>query len=264
MNNRPTVSALKSSPWLVWPKPNPLATVRLFCFHYAGGTALFCRTWPDRLPRSIEVCGIQLPARGDRLRERPVSRLTDLIGDIVNAIRPYLDKPFAFFGHSMGALVGFEIARELRRSMNISPHHLFVSGRRAPQMPENTPPLHDLPEEEFIEELRRLNGTPQEVLDHPELMELMIPILRADFSVCETYAYTQEPPLSCSISAYGGLHDLGIPVSDVKTWREQTSSEFTLSMFPGDHFFLKLSEAMLLRTLAQELYFIAARLQIEP
>lgn len=259
--NLARVSAYEPSPWLVWPRPDPAAFLRLFCFHHAGGTALFYRSWPDRLPRNVEVCAIQLPGRGNRLSEQPVSRLIDLTGDIVAAIGPHLNKPFAFFGHSMGALLSFETARELRRSMRIEPVHLFVSGRRAPQISEDTPPVHALPEPEFIEELRRLNGTPKEVLENPELMELMIPILRSDFSVCETYTYTKEQPLSCAITAYGGLQDLQIRPSELRAWQEQTDSSFKLRMLAGDHFFPKSAEAILLHTIAQELYNLTTKLR---
>jgi medium-chain acyl-[acyl-carrier-protein] hydrolase len=256
--NDPAACTLKATPWLVWHKTNPMespAVLRLFCFHYAGGDALFYRNWADYIPETIDICAIQLPGRGNRRQEPLVSSLAELVGDITRALRLYLDRPFAFFGHSMGALISFEIARELRRSMKVEPAHLFVSGRRAPHLPEETPPIYDLPEIEFIEELRRLNGTPKEVLDHRELMDLVIPLLRADFSICQTYVYRYEPPLSCPISAYGGLQDEDVSPSDLRGWQEQTSSDFKLRMFPGDHFFLKSSQASLLYILTQELYW---------
>ena len=135
--------------------------------------------------------------------------------------------------------------------MAVHPVRLFVSAGRAPQIPHRAPPIHTLPDEEFLAELRRLNGTPRELLDHEELMEVMLPILRADFALYETYLYSTEPPLNCPISAFGGLQDGRVSASDLEAWRSQTSASFSLRMFPGDHFFLK--EPLLLQALSQEL-----------
>jgi len=162
-----------------------------------------------------------------------------------------LDKPFAFFGHSLGALVSFELTRRLRREYGVHPVRLFVSAGRAPQIPRRGPPIHALPEEELLAELRRLNGMPGELMEHEELMEIMLPLLRADFAVYETYVYTNEPPLNCPISAFGGIQDHRVKDSDLEAWRAQTNVSFSLRMFPGDHFFLK--QPLLLRMLSQEL-----------
>lgn len=184
---------------------------------------------------------------------------------MVEAIKPailqFLDKPFAFFGHSMGAKIGFELARHLRRDEKVEPAHLFVSGSNAPQLPKEERPVHDLPEPEFIEELRRLNGTPREVFENPELMRLMIPLLRADFAVCSTYSYLDEPRLSCSISAYGGLADQEVDRGSLEAWREQTAANFLLRMFPGDHFFLNTNQSLLLRVLSRELDQVASAVE---
>jgi medium-chain acyl-[acyl-carrier-protein] hydrolase len=149
-----------------------------------------------------------------------------MVKSISEVIEPHLDKPFAFFGHSMGAMISHDLARALRRKYGVEPVHLFVSGRRAPQMPRTRKTTYDLPEPEFIEELRRLNGTPQEVLDQPELMQLMIPLLRADFSVCQTYQYEPEPPLTCPITVFGGLED-ETTREELVGWRAQTSAACT-------------------------------------
>lgn len=161
--------------------------------------------------------------------------------------------PFAFFGHSMGALLGFELARELRRQRGIIPVHLFVSGRRAPQVPDLDPPIHQLPESAFLDELRHLNGTPEEAMQHPELMELMLPVLRADLAISETYVYEHDDPLDCSISAFGGLEDHEVSSDDLEAWREQTHRSFTLRMVPGNHFFLKSSQSLVLQDISRSL-----------
>jgi medium-chain acyl-[acyl-carrier-protein] hydrolase len=245
-------SALDS--WIAFRKPNPQARLRLFCFPYAGTGAALFRTWPDGLPAYIEVCPIQFPGRGTRLTDAPFTQLSLLVQALAQVLRPLLRKPFAFFGHSLGALVGFELARELRRRFGVQPVRLFVSAAHAPQIPPRHRPIHALPDVEFLEELRRLNGTPGELLEHAELMQIMLPILRADFAVYETYAYSPEPPLTCCISGLGGLQDHRVSRDDLDGWREQTSVSFSLRTFPGGHFFLNTAQRMLLQVLAQELH----------
>jgi len=242
--------------WVTCPKPNPQATLRLFCFHYAGGGAAIFRTWSDSLPQSVEVCAIELPGRGTRLMERPFTQLEPLVPTLASALFPYLDKPFAFFGHSMGGLVSFELARLLRREYGLSLVHLFVSAHRAPQVPDPDAPIHALPNPEFLQELRRYNGTPEAVLENAELMQLLLPTLRADFAVVETYAYTPEQPLDCPITAFGGLDDREVSSDELEAWREQTNASFVLKMFPNDHFFLDSAKPLLLQSLSQKLHQI--------
>ena len=242
--------------WVSCFKPNPQAKLRLFCFHYAGGGASVFRTWSDSLPESVEVCAIELPGRGMRLRESPFTQLEPLVQHLASTLLPYLDKPFAFFGHSMGGLVSFELTRLLRTEYGVSPVHLFVSGHRAPQVPDPDPPIHTLPESEFLQELRRFNGTPEAVLKNAELMQLLLPTLRADFAVIETYAYTPETPLDCPITAFGGLQDREASCNELEAWREQTNASFVLKMFPGDHFFLHSAGSLLLQDLHQKLHQI--------
>lgn len=242
------------TPWLVISKANPQAALRLFCFPYAGGSAQMYRTWAGLLPNTIELCAVEIPGRGRRLREQPINSLRELVNETFEGLRPHMNKPFAFFGHSMGALMSFELARLLRREGLPGPARIFVSARRAPQIPDTDDPTYNLPEPEFIEELRRLNGTPQEVLEHPELLQLMLPILRADFSVCQTYEYSPESPLESSITAYGGVEDVDVGREHLDAWKEQTTSSFNLRMLPGDHFFVHSSQATLLQNLIQELH----------
>jgi medium-chain acyl-[acyl-carrier-protein] hydrolase len=196
---------------------------------------------------------VQLPGRGSRINESPISQLTTIVREIGDALPPYFDKPFAFFGHSMGALIGFELARHLRKRGAPSPAHLFVSGCSAPHRAAQKPPIYNLPDDELLEELRRLNGTPPEVLEHPEIMELMLPLLRADFQVGDTYVYTGEPPLNCSITAFGGLADEAVTREALEAWRAHTGGDFALHMLPGDHFFLHSNESSLLGLLTRQL-----------
>jgi len=248
-----SVAGTKTNAWIACPRPNPQARLRLFCFPYSGAGASIFYPWVDRLPETIEVCPVLLPGRETRLAEPLFTRLAPLVQAVAQSLLPYLDKPFAFFGHSLGALVSFELARHLRRQHDLRPVHLFVSGHNAPQVPDRDPPIHALPEPEFLEKLRRLNGTPEEVLKHTELRELILPILRADFEVCETYVYEADDPLDCPISAFGGLRDEHLSRDGLEAWREQTSASFSLRMFPGDHFYLNTDRPLLLRTLTREL-----------
>lgn len=249
MSRSTTAAAFDS--WIPFRKPRPEARLRLFCFPYAGAGALIFRNWSESLPTDVEVCPVQLPGRGTRLTERPFTQLSPLVEALAQALVPLVDRPFAFFGHSLGALISFELARRVRRRYGVHPVHLFVSAGRAPQIAHRGPLIHTLPEKEFLAELRGLNGTPSELLDHKELMEIMLPLLRADFALYETYVYSTEPPLNCPISAFGGLQDRRVIDSDLEAWRAQTSFSFSLLMFPSDHFFL--NQPLLLRVLSKEL-----------
>lgn len=239
--------------WIKCPRPNPQARLRLFCFPYAGGAASLFRTWADRLPDTVEVCAIQLPGREERHREPLFTDLPSLIAALSADFTAFLDRPFALFGHSVGALVCFELTRHLRQQNDPMPLHLFAAGRRAPQLPDTTPALHNLPDDRFIAELRSYNGTPEIVLQNAELMDLFLPILRADFALNETYRYTAQLPLNCPISALGGLADHTVSLDSLKAWQMQTTASFDLQMFPGGHFFLKDAQDQLLQTIAQQL-----------
>ncbi len=241
------------SPWIYIAKPNPQARLRLFCFHYAGGGVSAFRSWQGELPTDIELCAVQLPGRESRIMDPPFTHLSPLVETLTTIIRPYLNKPFVFFGHSMGALVSFELTRQLRLQQVQLPFHLFVSAHRAPQLPNPNLPIHNLPENEFMKKLYKFNGTPQPVLESVELMQMMIPILRADLAVCETYVYRQEMPLSCAISVFGGLQDPAISRTQLEAWYTQTQKVFKLTMFEGDHFYLRQQQEGLLRTILQDL-----------
>jgi medium-chain acyl-[acyl-carrier-protein] hydrolase len=195
-----------------------------------------------------------LPGREERLLEKPFATLPALLDDLVPLLLPYLDRPYAFFGHSMGALISFELTRYLYRlEHGRKPAHLFVSGHRAPQLSNADPPISHLPQQEFIEELRRLKGTAEEVLQNAELLQLLMPLLRADFACCETYSYVHEKVITCPLSAFGGLDDTGVAREALMAWREQTSGPFKVRFFPGNHFFLQKEQASLLQALSLDL-----------
>jgi medium-chain acyl-[acyl-carrier-protein] hydrolase len=224
--------------WFAVRRPVPDPALRLFCFPFAGGGALVFRDWSDYVPPEVEVCAVQLPGREGRFKERPYTALTELVHDLAGMFAQSRHVPYAFFGHSMGALVAFALARELRRRQQPGPELLMVSGYRAPHRPDPDPPIHDLPEHDFLQEIRELNGTPDAVLADRELLQLLVPMLRADFKVCETFEYAEEQPLACPIAAFGGTDDAELARDDIAAWSHETTGLFTMRMFPGDHFYL--------------------------
>jgi medium-chain acyl-[acyl-carrier-protein] hydrolase len=239
--------------WFQYSRAGEPIELNMFCFPYAGGSALVFKKWADLLPSTVQVISVELPGRGARLREPVLVSLPSLIDKLEEVILPLLDKPFVFFGHSMGAMIAFELTRTLRRKCGREPRALFVAGRRAPHIPNNEPISYNLPHDEFIEELIKLDGTPKEVIEHAELMELMIPLLRADFQLIQTYEYLADTPLRCPISVYGGLQDHRVTREMLLAWKEQTGAGFALHMLPGDHFFIRSSSMQLLGLLAREL-----------
>lgn len=229
-----------SNPWLAYVTPKPSARVRLYCFPFAGGGASIYRRWGTELPDPIEVRPVQPPGREGRIGEPAFRSVGPLVEALAGALPDDLGEglPFALFGHSMGALIAYELVRLLRRQGRPEPVRLLVSAHRAPQQPPPEDPIHGLPEDEFRQRLRELNGTPEAVLAHPELMELLGPLLRADFALNETYVHSAGEPLSCPITAFGGDADEGVTTDDLRLWSRVTRGPFHLHVYPGDHFFL--------------------------
>ena len=248
---------LATTRWIsgVTPSAGQSNAIRLFCFPHAGGGASVFRPWMTELAPDINVYPVQLPGREGHWREPPLTRISALVPALSEALRPFLQPPYAFFGHSMGAFVAFELARQLRRENRQVPAALIVSAARAPQIPDPDPPVHTLPAQQLLENLKRLDGIPQELLEHPDLVAVLLPAMRADLAICETYEYRDELPFKCPISIYGGEHDYKVPLEHLIPWRVHTSGEFRLRVFPGDHFFhLKQARTAVTRALREELW----------
>ncbi|MFZ5515911.1 MAG: thioesterase II family protein [Candidatus Zhuqueibacterota bacterium] len=227
--------------------------MRLFCFPFAGGNALTYRTWGDLLPRWLDVCPVELPGRGSRLREAPFTDIATLVPSLGRALVSLLDKPYALFGHSLGTLIGFELIRYFRKNSLPQPVHFFVSGHTSPSWPGTHPPIHNLPEFQFILELRKLNGTPEAVLANDELMQLLLPVLRADFAMNETYTYRESLPIDCPITAFGGTEDKDVTRESLEAWAKETRGNYSLTMLAGDHFFIQSSQQVILASVENEL-----------
>ncbi len=233
-------------------KPNFQSQLSLYCFSHAGAGASAFREWSSAFPAEIDVIPVQYPGRENRVREPLLTRLEPLVETLLKDLRD-LTKPFAFFGHSMGALVSYEITRKLYDEGQPLPVKLFVSGRRAPGSIDGNPPLHLLDDAALIEKLRELDGMPDSVFQYPELIHFWLKILRADLETCETYKYANTTPLTCPITAFGGLDDAYVPRAELAAWQNHTRGEFSLHMFPGGHFFLKDSREKLLNTILNDL-----------
>lgn len=239
----------RKTPWLRVVKHNPAAPLRLFCFSYAGAGANAYRAWADAPFEGVEIVAVQLPGRETRMREEAFTAVRPLVETLVNELAPYLDrKPFLFFGHSMGALVSFELTHELRRQARPLPRALFLSGRRGPDASAEAADrvMHRMNDADLIAELREMNGTSAGVMEHPELLELLLPIFRADFSVCENWRYDHGAPLAMPIHAFGGIDDPGVSRAHLQAWARQTEAACTLELFEGDHFYVNHSRDQLL------------------
>lgn len=238
--------------WIFGARLNPAARLRLLCFPFAGGGATTYSPWISLLAPEIEVYPVQLPGRENRVKEPPFQRFDELIPALAQALQPYLNVPYAFFGHSMGALVSFELTRYLRQQGTRLPEHLFLSAYRSP---ETTPdePLHALPEPALIKKLLELEGTSPELLANDELRQLLLPILRADFAVCESYQYQVQEPLECPITVLGGQQDKRVQRAALETWCKQTSQHFALHLLPGNHLFIRSAQTAVLHIISQTL-----------
>ena len=254
----------KADRWLVFPRPNPQASLRLFCLSFAGGGPQTFTAWPDGLANSVEVCSIHLPGRQTRGAEPPLTELSPVLDALTPAIVPHLDKPFAVFGHGVGAIIAFELTRQLRRDHSVLPECLIVSARVAPHVPLSGPPIHGLPQKDFVEALRRLDGAPKDVLENAAALASIAPLLRADLAIHETYTYTPEPPLDCDLVVFGGLRDPGTSRESLDAWQQHTARTFVRRLFPGDHHFIVTAQAPFLRIFAQQLYPIADRARLQP
>jgi surfactin synthase thioesterase subunit len=245
---------MPSTDWVSRPQPRQNARLRLFCFPFAGGGASTYRLWGTRFPQTVEVCLLQLPGREERASETPFTNLVRLAVAVAGEVAPLLDTPFALFGHGMGALLAFEVARALRRAQQPSPSMLLISGYCAPQSAVACRTrMHHLPDFEFVEQVRRLNRVPDVVLRDQRQLASLLPPLRADFEACDSYEYVFERPLDCPLTAFAARDDAGATAEQLGEWRTQTSGPFEQLTLPGDHFYIHSHREALLAHLGARL-----------
>jgi medium-chain acyl-[acyl-carrier-protein] hydrolase len=244
---------MSASEFLLTPVHGSHGSLRLFCFPHAGGGASAYWSWIGALGPRVEVAPVQLPGRETRRRAAPFPDWNALVNDLIHGLAPFLEPPFAFFGHSFGAFVAFEVARGLARRGAPMTDCLLVSAARAPHLPDPDPSIQRLPDADFIERLRRLNGIPDQVLGNKELLDIFLPTIRSDLALLDAYRYREEPPLACQIVAFGGSDDKKVGAEDLEGWARQTSRRFAIRRFPGGHFFLTTARDSLLRAVQEEL-----------
>jgi medium-chain acyl-[acyl-carrier-protein] hydrolase len=239
----------KTSNWLV-SRPNPAARLCLICLPYAGGSAATYASWQRYFGTTIEVIAVQPPGRANRLTESPISNMSALIAALFPQLLGKLARSHVLFGHSLGSRVAFELMRRAHLLGLHPPLHFIASGSLAPHVSVRKPPTFHLPDEEFKAQLRQLNGTPEEVLASQELMELCLPMLRADFEISDTHVTPVERRYPCPASLFVGRDDADVTASDVGDWHEHFAAEVTTSEFPGGHFFVDTHAPLVLKQLA--------------
>jgi medium-chain acyl-[acyl-carrier-protein] hydrolase len=242
-----------ASPWFIRFRFKNAAQVkiRLFCFHYAGASASIFRSWDGALSDEIELVAVQLPGREYRLDELLLTDMPGIAG-LITEILP-LDKPFVFFGHSMGALIEFEVARLLREQGLRQPEMLIASGRNAPQFKWRDAGMQLLPDDEFVAAVIAYKGIPESLLENPALRDLLLPRIRADLTVSAEYQYVEKDPLECPIVVMSGNQDGLSTEAGLNGWLTQTTAEVRYFRFAGNHFFLHSAEQLVLSRIAEEL-----------
>lgn len=242
-----------SGSWLVRFQRRPSPSVKLVCFSYAGAGAVVYRPWTALLPPRVELWAVELPGRATRFAEPAVPDIGALADPLTLAIRSDVQGPFVFFGHSMGALLAFEVCRRLARAGAPLPAHLVVSAKRAPRLALNLAPVSRLPDDEFVRTMvERYDGIPAAVLRERELLSLLLPMLRADLAAVEGYRYERGAPLPVPITALAGRRDPVAPAEDVQGWREETAARFTLHTVDDGHFFINTSRPAVLEILLSD------------
>jgi len=239
--------------WVEYLRKRPNPAIRLLCLPYGGASALVFRDWHAALPEFVEVWPIQLPGRGRRFAEPPFQQASRAVDALESAVLREMDRPYALYGFSMGAVLAFELARRAECKGHPPPAHLFVGGRGAPHLPPRTAPTYDLPHDEFVRELRDLGSTPEEILSDPQLLDFFMPTIRADFELAQTYTARPAPPLTCPLTVFGGENDRLSPPQDLSAWKAHTSNSCRVEIYTGGHFFVRDYERQVLNVIKDEL-----------
>jgi medium-chain acyl-[acyl-carrier-protein] hydrolase len=246
--------AAARTPWLAYHRPLAGARLRLFCFHHAGGGASVFRPWAELLqPYQVELCPVQLPGRENRTAEAPYTNLRRLVDQLQKALDPYTDLPMAFLGHSMGGCIAFALAQRFQQRAQPL-QRLILSAATSPRHRQQQAPIYQLSDSAFLAEVARYNGLPAEILQNREMMALLLPLLRADFTLCERASAAVPTILHCPLSVYTGLHDRTINEEELAQWSQHTIGAVNIRKFPGDHFFLYQQTNLVIRAIVQDLF----------
>lgn len=241
-----------SDAWLRQYHHVPHSPLILVCFPHAGGSATFFHPVSAALQSVLQVIAVQYPGRQERHLERPLTSITELADGAFAALRPMMDRPLAFFGHSMGATLAFEVAVRMQTELAVSPLMLFVSGRRAPSRHRNES-IHQCADEGIIAELKALNGTDPHVFHDQELLRMILPAIRSDYTAAETYRWQDGPELNCPIVVLTGDDDPKVAPDEAQAWRDHTTGPFELHAFPGGHFYLTQHAPRLISLMSERL-----------
>ncbi|CUW33043.1 thioesterase II family protein [Streptomyces reticuli] len=235
--------------WIRRYHPRPDAAARLVCLPHAGGSATFYRPVSAGMPASVDVLAVQYPGRQDRRTEPCATSIAELADRITPVLLPWTDRPLLLFGHSMGATLGFEIARRLERDHGVVPRALVVSARRAPSCPRQES-VHLSDDDGLVAEMRKLSGTDAAILDDEELIRMALPAIRADYRAAETYVYEPGPDLRCPVVSLVGDDDPKVTVEEARAWSRHTDASAECHVFPGGHFYLTAHQERILVLLA--------------
>lgn len=238
--------------WIIYSEISVAPALRLFCLPYAGGNAAVFNSWPAFLPKRVHVCAVELPGRRRRFGETAYNSMPPLVHDLAAVLTEYVDLPYAIFGISFGALIGFELAHEMKK-LGHPPIHLLVANCRAPHLPDEDPPIHALPDSDLLARIQRMGATPDDILQHAELMKLMLPTLRADFELAATYTYSPKRPFALPITAFLGSEDPTLRSGHLTPWREHTRGPYRLEVLRGDHYLGDTGRDVLLQAISAEL-----------
>ena len=235
------------SEWFIRPQPKLAPAARLICLPYAGGSAATYVPWAKSLPAEVELIALQPPGRGSRMNEAPHAQMQPLVAELMRVFPRITERPYVLFGHSLGSRVAFEVTLQCQLKGMPLPARFIASGSRAPHLTKRELPIHDLPDAQFVEALRDLDGTPEEILNNSELIQWLLPLLRADFRIADQHL-APRIPLNCPLTVLAGTEDETVSPSEVEAWRELAAGDFAIHWVAGGHFFVEHNREWVLET----------------
>lgn len=230
-------------------------TIQLFCLPFAGGNKYSYREFAEKAPSFLSLITLEYPGRGTRMKDPLVSDISEVVNDMYRQISPLIgDQPYAIYGHSLGGLIAYLLTLKLMENNKMLPVHLFITGTTGPSSISRTEKKrHLLEKKEFIEEIRELDGMPEEILNSEELLHYFEPILRSDFKVSENYIYQQHPPLNIPVTVITGTEE-NMELADIQLWQKETTHPVDFKRMPGKHFFIFQHAFKIVEIISKKLY----------